>query len=380
MTPGMAPIGPASGHDHLVEFYETEAFLTVTVCGFLAPALRAGDAAVVVATSAHRRAFAGALTEDGIDVVTAVGEGRLVVLDASETLERFMVGGRPDSERFRDTFTEILDRASLRGERQVRIYGEMVALLWERGDADSTIALGDLWNDLAKIRRFLLLRAYPMRAFDDEASGAAFKRICEQHQLVIPGESYSLLTDAAERASAVAQLQQQRAALQAEVLRLRAEREAFAELAYVDTLTGFANRRSFGLHLEREWALTLRDDIDSYVVMAQLDGAGAPGASGDAQLGDDVLLAFADALRSASRRSDIIARVSAGSFAVLLLRCDDRAAPAFMARLRETIAERSWPVPGQISVRMGPSSLQESMSAAVALDRAELAMHASAPG
>jgi hypothetical protein len=48
-----------------------------------------------------------------------------------------------------------------------------------------------------------------------------------------------------------------------------------------------------------------------------------------------------------------------------------------MARLRETIAEHSWPVPGQISVRTGSSSLQASMSAALALDRAELAMHAS---
>jgi diguanylate cyclase (GGDEF)-like protein len=368
----MGPIAAPPGHDHLVEFYETEAFLTVTVCGFLAPALRAGDAAIVVATSAHRRAFAEALTQDGIDVVAAVGEGRLVVLDASELLVRFMVDGRPDPERFRDAVIEILDRASGGGKRQVRIYGEMVALLWARGDAGSTLALEDLWNDLAKIRRFVLLCAYPMRAFDRVDSGPAFKRICEQHQLVIPGESYSLLTDPAERASAVAQLQQQRAALHDELLRLRAERVAIVELAYVDILTGLGNRRSFDLHLEREWALTLRDGIDSYVVVAQLDGVGASGALPD----DDVLLEFADALRAAARRSDVIARVSATSFAVLLLRCDERAAPAFMTRLREAIAERTWPVPGQISVRMGPSSLHAAMTAAAALEHAELAMHA----
>jgi hypothetical protein len=155
MTPGMAPIGSTSGHDHLLGCYGTEALLAVAVCGFQAPALRAGDAAVVIATSAHRRAFAAALARDGIDVLVAVGEGRLVVLDACELLERFMAGGRPDRQRFRDTITEILDRASLGGTRQVRVYGEMAALLRARGDADAAIALEALWNDLARVRLFV---------------------------------------------------------------------------------------------------------------------------------------------------------------------------------------------------------------------------------
>src|ERR1044072_5310301 len=89
-------------HDHLVEFYETESFLVDTVCRFLLPALHAGDAAIVVATAAHRAAFEAALEDAGIDVQAAAGEDRYVALDARDVMGRFMVDGSPDPERYRE--------------------------------------------------------------------------------------------------------------------------------------------------------------------------------------------------------------------------------------------------------------------------------------
>lgn len=65
------------GHDHVVELYETESFLVDTVCRFLAPARRDGDAAIVVATAAHREAFEAALEDVGIDVRSARTVARL---------------------------------------------------------------------------------------------------------------------------------------------------------------------------------------------------------------------------------------------------------------------------------------------------------------
>jgi hypothetical protein len=49
------------GCEHLVKFYETERFLVDTVSRFVASALMAGDAAIVIATATHRSAFAEAL-------------------------------------------------------------------------------------------------------------------------------------------------------------------------------------------------------------------------------------------------------------------------------------------------------------------------------
>jgi diguanylate cyclase (GGDEF)-like protein len=363
------------GHGHLVEFYETEAFVVDTVCRFLAPALREGDSAVVVATAAHRDAFERALEHVGIDVAAAVRDGRYIALEARDVLARFMVGGSPDATRFEQTIGAVMDCAAA-GGRRMRVYGEMVALLWEDGDIASALAVEDLWNDLGEVRTFELLCAYPMRAFDDPGSAEAFKRICDQHSEVIPTEGYSLLSGDAERSRLVARLQQESSALHAEVRRLRAQHEVLAELAYVDALSGLSNRRAFDLHLQREWALTLRDGIDSFVVVADLDRFKQLNDRHGHAAGDEVLRQFAGALRVAARSTDILARIGGDEFGVLLIRCDERAAHSYVARLREAMAEPCWPALARIGVSVGHASLHESTSAAKALERADLAMFA----
>ena len=221
--PGQAhDAGRGCRHDHLVGFYETEAFLVDTVCSFLTPSLRDGDIAIVVATAVHRQLFEAALQGAGIDVGAAIDDGRYVPFDAEHVLARFMVDGRPDPTLFHATIGPLLARAG-DGGRRVRVYGEMVAVLLEGGDGASALALEDLWNDLAEMHPFVLLCVYPMRAFEDEASTAVFTRICQQHGTVIPCEGYSLLVDPRQRLRAIAQLQQQVAVLGPEVDRLRAQ-------------------------------------------------------------------------------------------------------------------------------------------------------------
>jgi MEDS: MEthanogen/methylotroph, DcmR Sensory domain len=134
-----------------------------------------------------------------------------------------MVDDAPDPVRFRAAVTGLLDRAA-DGGRPVRVYGEMVALLWGAGNVASTIALEDLWNELAEVRAFSLFCGYPIQGFDVQ-SRAVFKHICGQHSTVVPAESYSLAGTADEQQRVVAELQQENAALRAELDQLRARRD-----------------------------------------------------------------------------------------------------------------------------------------------------------
>jgi hypothetical protein len=173
------------GHSHVVGFYETEAFLVDSVRDFLAPGLHAGDAAIVVATASHREAFGRALMAAGVDLPAAEQCGQYIALDASEALSSFMVESMPDAGRFEAAVGELVSRAA-EGPREVRIYGEMVAVLWDQGDVAAVIVLEDLWNDLAARHPFSLFCAYPMGAFDKDTSTEQFRKICEQHSRVIP--------------------------------------------------------------------------------------------------------------------------------------------------------------------------------------------------
>jgi hypothetical protein len=177
-------IAAFKNHSHVVGFYETEAHLADTVRDYLTSGLHAGAAAIVVATASHRDLFGRALTEAGVDLPEAQRCGRYLALDASDVLATFMVGSVPDPARFEAAIGSLVSQAA-DGPGEVRIYGEMVAVLWDQGNVAAAIALEDLWNDLATRYPFSLFCAYPLSAFDTGASAEQFRTICGQHSRVI---------------------------------------------------------------------------------------------------------------------------------------------------------------------------------------------------
>lgn len=195
---------------HFAQFYETDTFLLDSLARFVSSGLNVGEVVIVVASQEHR-----ATLEQRIpDLKSEPFRERYVALDASETLSGFMVDGAPDPIRFRETFESIIAQGCLNG-RRVRIFGEMVMLLWMEGNHEAAVRLEELWNDLQRSYPFLLFCAYPMNGF---ANREPLPVICAEHTHVIPAESYTALEGADDRLEAIVRLQQQAKLLQAEIV------------------------------------------------------------------------------------------------------------------------------------------------------------------
>lgn len=194
---------PARIHGHLVAFYDHAGELTSSAIEFLLPALTGAGAAVVVATAEHREQFAGALAVAGVDIDAMKVRGRLVVLDAADTLATFMSdGGMPDPGRFHEVIGGLIAEVST-GHDDVRVYGEMVALLWSAGNADGAIAVEELWNDLAASTRFSLLCGYPMKALHRSTGSESFLAVCREHSAIIPNEGFAAGANWSDQLSAL---------------------------------------------------------------------------------------------------------------------------------------------------------------------------------
>lgn len=168
-------------HNHLVEFYESDALLVESVGDFLTPALEQGEAVIVVATEAHRVSFADALAERGVELEAARQQGRLVELDAGETLGRFVVESVPDENMFDAVVGRLVRRTGARSPN-LRVYGEMVAVMWDRGNAAGALQLEQLWNRLSEEQPFTLMCAYPLATV--EVGSGGFRGICVTHSNV----------------------------------------------------------------------------------------------------------------------------------------------------------------------------------------------------
>lgn len=153
---------------------------------------------------------------------------------------------------------------------------------------------------------------------------------------------------------------------------LRLLTDRLREQATTDALTGLLNRRAFHEALEREWGLTNRDGIPSYVVVADLDRFKQLNDTRGHAAGDEALRLFATTLRSTARRTDILGRLGGDEFGAVLVRALDSNAPdQFGARLRESFASATH----SVSVSLGVAPLAGSGSAAASLELADRRMY-----
>ena len=139
-----------------MDFYTTDSDLVSSVAAWVNEGIAAGEHCVVVATRQHRTALRRRLAAT---MPEAKRNGRYVELDADVTLARLLSDELVDPVLFNQVIGGLL-RASCGQSRPVRVYGEMVGLLWAKGDVASAVALENLWNGLREQLSFSLLCGY----------------------------------------------------------------------------------------------------------------------------------------------------------------------------------------------------------------------------
>jgi signal transduction histidine kinase len=268
--------------EHTVQFYGEDTSLLDELSRFIGAELVAGDAAVVIATKAHRDGLAQRLQSRGFDVARAVEQSRYIAVDAAEALTEFMRNGWPDADLFTEVIGSFLGQAAAAGRKTGRIaaFGEMVALLWAQGNAEAAVRLEQLWNNLARTYPLSLRCAYPIADFNREGHGESFLKICAEHSHVIPVESYTALLNEEERFRSITRLQQKAQALETEMAERKQVEEALRHIkadleSQVEQRTAALRKLSSRLlslqdFERRRIARELHDSLGQYLVGLKL--------------------------------------------------------------------------------------------------------------
>ncbi len=180
-APGLAG---ATQRGHVVQFYAGDWELAAGAGHYLAEALAGGCSVVVVATPAHRHLFESYLAGVDVDVAAATADGCYQAIDAAALLYRFTVAGKVDPASFETEVGQVIRAAGTAG-RPVRVYGEMVALLWEAGQLNAALELESLWNGLGRDIPFGLYCAYPEAPAPGSDQRAALAEVCRLHAAVV---------------------------------------------------------------------------------------------------------------------------------------------------------------------------------------------------
>jgi hypothetical protein len=150
---------------HIVYPYTDEAHVTKAICLFASAGLLKNEAVVLVMTKAHRDPIKLGLEAEGFHVGSLEDTGQLACLDAEDLMRRFMIGGMPDPVLFKNVIGMIVIRARMNAgspnQRPVRIFGEMVSLLW-RVSVAAAERVEQLWNEVIDTYSVTLLCTYTL--------------------------------------------------------------------------------------------------------------------------------------------------------------------------------------------------------------------------
>jgi hypothetical protein len=186
--------------DHFVQVYTDDVYLSSIVADYVAVGLEGQEAAIVIATPCHVSLFIDRLTAAGVDVPAAAARRLLLFLDAAHTLGRFMVDGHPDRERFLATVADALSHVRSSGCRNVRLYGEMVNLLWGHS-LHATVTLERLWDEVLRDERLSLFCAYRFDPLDRHVQ-RVLREVTHCHSHLLPVQNPERFAQAIERAYA----------------------------------------------------------------------------------------------------------------------------------------------------------------------------------
>lgn len=167
---------------HSVHFYESQDSLIERLCGVVSSGLQLGNSVLIVARSSVRNTLLETLNRLDVDLREPARQDRFAMYDANQLLETFMVGGMPDPVLFQHSVVRAVQssHSAVRGtESRVTVFGEMVAILWERKQPEAALALESLWNAALAGNTFHLHCAYPRALFHSDTEG--LQQICKLH-------------------------------------------------------------------------------------------------------------------------------------------------------------------------------------------------------
>ena len=172
----------AGPHDHLVHLYGRDHHALVTNIGrFFRVGLRRGESLLAIATLEHCDGFARELHREP-EYQPAVRDGRIMFLDAEQVLAQCSVGARLALDQLEMLIMSTLQELRRRSHSApIRVYGEMVGVLWRAGRIDVAVELEQCWQRLVLQNDISLVCGYPINRLEQRENPAAVNAILGQH-------------------------------------------------------------------------------------------------------------------------------------------------------------------------------------------------------
>ena len=182
---------------HIVQLYQDPDFYGEAISHFAAEGIRKGESIILVATRPNWQNISARLERRGLRPAELFDRGQLTLLDADETLPKFMRGNMPEGEIFKGIARQTIGRARAGGKfPRVRWWGEMVNVLYVDGNPRASNRLEELFDEVAHEEAIAIFCSFLMDKYDPSIYQNDLLNVCRTHSHVIPTHDYFAHRDA----------------------------------------------------------------------------------------------------------------------------------------------------------------------------------------
>jgi hypothetical protein len=186
---------------HIVQLYQDADFYGEAISHFAAEGLVRGESIILVATDPNWRNIAPRLESKGFQIADLFARGQLTLLDADETLPKFMAGGMPDGNIFKPLARETIEKARCGGKYPaVRWWGEMVNVLHVDGNGKASHRLEQFFDEVAHEESIAIFCSFLMDNYDPSIYDESLGNVCCTHSHLIPSDDYDRHREAVNKA------------------------------------------------------------------------------------------------------------------------------------------------------------------------------------
>lgn len=171
---------------HIAQFYRNDAALEESFARYVAAAVRAGDATILLGSRPHLDGVIRTLRSRHIDIDGVMQRGECIAMDAHEVLESIMRAGEPDCARLDAMLGGMIVsavNATKKSDPRVAIAGEFAGILYTEGKADAALQIEEKGDEIVRTYGNVdIMCAFPMPPI--EPGDPVFQRVCALHQTV----------------------------------------------------------------------------------------------------------------------------------------------------------------------------------------------------
>jgi CheY-like chemotaxis protein len=177
---------------HAVQFYDNEPFVQHAIAEFFTHGARPGDPLILVSRLGTFKGVAAHLASGRYGPAIDAAD-RIVFVDAEAALSQMMEGDTFDPARAECLFKHVLVQACpSHAQGTVRLYGEIVDVLCERGHHSAALQCEGFANSLLDLQPQLsILCGYAVGRFKNDTNAAQIRAVCRKHSHVIPADSFT---------------------------------------------------------------------------------------------------------------------------------------------------------------------------------------------